>query len=91
MAAHMADICFYPDFAFDWHITWKTAGSRKLSLEFTAFDPAQGQEVSQNLTEYRAAASHDNAELLSEEYFRESMSRADFPSLASRRPDWQPL
>jgi hypothetical protein len=38
----------------------ETAGSRKLNLGVAAFDPTQGQEVSKNLTEYRAATSHDN-------------------------------
>jgi hypothetical protein len=65
----MAHTAFYPDLAFDWHITWNTATPRKLTLGAAVLAWTQGQEISRNLTEYRAAASHDHAELLSEEFF----------------------
>jgi hypothetical protein len=81
-ATPVAHTSFYPDLAFDWHITWNTATPGKLALGDAALHFTQGQEVSQNLTEYQAAASHDNAEILSEEFFRESASRADYSSLA---------
>jgi hypothetical protein len=81
----------HPDLAFDWHINWNTATPFKLALGAATFTWTQGQEVSKNLTEYRAAASHDHAELLSEEFFRDSASQADFPSLVHRRPVWHPF